>query len=119
MSCFKLDVLFPCVIRLCASEPLWKNKDLKISGQEKNRDRLDKLEGNDIDLKVCEIDEEIVLFEEEENVEMLVHKTLKEHLGFWKESGASQFALSLIEHGYRLPLKANRGIMRRKITSLI
>ena len=60
--------------------------------------RLDRLEGavpvGDAEEDVC------LLFDEEIGVEAMVHRTLKDNVAFWHESGASQFAVSAIENGY-------------------
>ena len=58
--------------------------------------RLDKLEG-----KLEEDDSEVCLmFEEEAEIESKVHDTLRRHLDFWRESGASDFAVSVVLNGY-------------------
>ena len=63
---------------------------------DKSEERLDKLEG-----KLVEEDDEVCLmFEEDREVEEKVHNTLRMHLDFWKESGASEFAVSVIMNGY-------------------
>ena len=60
--------------------------------------RLDRLEGV---VPVGEAGEDVCLmFDEEVGVEALVHRTLRDNLAFWRETGASSFALSVIEHGY-------------------
>ena len=41
-----------------------------------------------------------LMFEEEEDLENKVHDTLARHASFWRESGASNFAVSVIENGY-------------------
>ena len=41
-----------------------------------------------------------LMFEEEEDVENKVHDTLWRHAKFWRESGASNFAVSMVENGY-------------------
>ena len=40
------------------------------------------------------------IFEEDSDVESKVHCTLKEHYDFWVQTGASQFALSVVRNGY-------------------
>ena len=63
---------------------------------DKSEERLDKLEG-----KLLEEDDEVCLmFEEDSEVEDKVHNTLRKHIGFWRESGASEFAVSVILNGY-------------------
>ena len=67
-------------------------------GLAKAEARLDCLEGvvpvGDMEEDVC------LLFDKEIGVEALVHRTLKDNIAFWHKSGASQFALSVIENGY-------------------
>ena len=41
-----------------------------------------------------------LIFEEEEGLEDKIHDTLRRHVSFWKESGASNFAISVVENGY-------------------
>ena len=41
-----------------------------------------------------------LMFEEEEDLENKVHDTLARHASFWRESGASSFAVSVVENGY-------------------
>ena len=41
-----------------------------------------------------------MIFEEEEDLENKVHDTLARHASFWRESGASSFAVSVVENGY-------------------
>ena len=63
---------------------------------EKAEKKLDKLEGT-----IAEGDEDVCLiFEEEEDLESKVHDTLERHASFWRESGASSFAVSVVENGY-------------------
>ena len=63
---------------------------------DQSEERLDKLEG-----KLMEDEDEICLmFEEDDKVEDKVHDTLRKHIGFWRESGASDFAVSVILNGY-------------------
>ena len=50
---------------------------------------------------IAEDKEDICLmFEEEEGLENKIHDTLGRHVRFWKESGASSFAISVVENGY-------------------
>ena len=44
--------------------------------------------------------DEICMFEEEEGIELKVKDTLRSHISFWESSGASKFALSVIQNGY-------------------
>ena len=63
---------------------------------DQSEERLDKLEG-----KLIENEDEICLmFEEDDKVEDKVHDTLRKHIDFWRESGASDFAVSVILNGY-------------------
>ena len=63
---------------------------------DQSEERLDKLEG-----KLMEEDNEVCLmFEEDDKVEDKVHNTLRKHIGFWRESGVSEFAVSVILNGY-------------------
>ena len=73
------------------------NKDLEDKVVfDQSEERLDKLEG-----KLMEDEEEICLmFEEDDKVEDKVHDTLRKHIDFWRESGASDFAVSVILNGY-------------------
>ena len=41
-----------------------------------------------------------LMFEEEEDLENKVHDTLARHASFWRESRASNFAVSVVENGY-------------------
>ena len=41
-----------------------------------------------------------MMFEEDEDLENKVHDTLARHASFWRESGASNFAVSVVENGY-------------------
>ena len=41
-----------------------------------------------------------LMFEEEEDLENKVHDILARHASFWRESGASSFAISVVENGY-------------------
>ena len=41
-----------------------------------------------------------LMFEEDEDLENKVHDTLARHASFWRESGASNFAVSVVENGY-------------------
>ena len=45
-------------------------------------------------------DDVCLMFDEEVGIDALVHRTLKDNLAFWRETGASSFAISVIEHGY-------------------
>ena len=50
---------------------------------------------------IAEGNEDVCLmFEEEEGLESKIHDTLRRHVRFWKESGASSFAISVVENGY-------------------
>ena len=60
--------------------------------------KLNDLEGS---VSLGDVEDEVSwLFDEEVGVESKVHRTLKDNVAFWHESGASQFALSGIENGY-------------------
>ena len=41
-----------------------------------------------------------LMFEEDEDLENKVHDTLARHASFWRESGASNFAVSVVENRY-------------------
>ena len=58
--------------------------------------KLDKLKG------FISRDEEDVclIFEEDGELEFKVHDTLKRHAGYWRETIASSFAISVVENGY-------------------
>ena len=47
----------------------------------------------------------VELFEEEGDIEKKVCTTLRDHLDFWKVTGASKFMISVIENGYRPKLR--------------
>ena len=65
--------------------------------------RLDRLEG-----KLVEEETEVCLiFEEDARIEEKVHDTLRKHVGFWRESGASDFAVSVILNGYVPQMQRN------------
>ena len=50
---------------------------------------------------IAEDNEDVCLmFEEEEDLEDKIHDTLARHASFWRESGASSFAISVVENGY-------------------
>ena len=72
------------------------NKDLeekKVFDQAE--ERLDKLEG-----RLVEKEPEVCLMhEEDEKIEGKVHDTLRKHVRFWQESGASDFVVSVILNG--------------------
>ena len=61
--------------------------------------KLDRLEGG---LKAAEVDsaDHVVMFDDDSEAEFKVKSTLKEHYAFWEESGASEFAKSVIRNGY-------------------
>ena len=65
---------------------------------EKVEEYLDKLEG------AIELEEKggdiVEIFEDEAGIEGKIHDTLFWHLDFWKETGASDFALSVVKNGY-------------------
>ena len=63
---------------------------------EEAEEKLDKLEGIIAEDK----DDVCLMFEEEEDIESKVHDTLARHAKFWRESGASNFAVSVVENGY-------------------
>ena len=72
------------------------NKDLEDKVVfDRSEERLDELEG-----KLEEEEEVCLMFEEDDKVEDKVHDTLRNHVGFWRQSGASDFAVSVIENGY-------------------
>ena len=60
--------------------------------------RLDEIEGvvslDDKEGDIC------WMYDEELGIEAKVHRTLRDNVLFWQESGASQFTLSVIENGY-------------------
>ena len=71
------------------------NVDEKLVVDEAEK-KLDELEG-----VITEEGEDVCLiFEEEEDLENKVHDTLARHASFWRESGASSFAVSVVENGY-------------------
>ena len=78
--------------------------------------RLDRLKGvvslDDKDGDIC------WMYDEEVGIEAKVHRTLRDNVLFWQESGASQFALSIIEIGYIPKLSEDIDFTRRKTTNL-
>ena len=60
--------------------------------------RLDRLEGS-LELTLGQ-GEVVLMFDEEIGMDDKVHRTLRDHYDFWKESGASDFACSVIRNGY-------------------
>jgi hypothetical protein len=60
--------------------------------------KLDKLEGV-VSLSQSK-EEEVVIFEDDIDAEMEVTSTLRSHYDFWVESGASEFAKSVVRNGY-------------------
>ena len=80
------------------------NKDLEEKkGFDQAEERLDKLEG-----KLVEGEPEVcVMHEEDEKIEGKIHDTLRKHVRFWQESGASDFAVSVILSGYIPQLQCN------------
>ena len=82
-----------------SSEILYKpvkiNNEEKLVVDEAER-KLDKLEGF-----IGRDEEEICLiFEEDGELEFKVHNTLKRHAEYWRETGASSFAISVVENSY-------------------
>ena len=71
------------------------NVDEKLVVDEAEK-RLDELEGVIVEEKedVC------LIFEEEEDLDNKVHDTLARHARFWRDSGATDFAVSVVENGY-------------------
>ena len=58
--------------------------------------RLDKLEG-----AIVEENEDVFqIFKEEKDLDNKVHDTLARHARFWRNSGATDFAVSVVENGY-------------------
>ena len=58
--------------------------------------KMDKLEG-----AIRAEDEDVCLiYQDDTEIEGKVHDTLWRHASFWKETGASEFAISVIENGY-------------------
>ena len=56
--------------------------------------KLDKLEGEIVE----DSDDVCLIFEED--LQSKVHDTLARHASFWRESSASDFAISIVENGY-------------------
>ena len=58
--------------------------------------KMDKLEG-----AIRAEDEDVCLiYQDDADIEGKVHDTLWRHASYWKETGASEFAISVIENGY-------------------
>lgn len=72
-----------------------KQSDMKVF--ESDEQKLDRLEK--VTLTLAE-DDLIVMFDEEKGIEDKVVDTLRTHLGYWVETGASAFAQSIIRQGY-------------------
>ena len=72
----------------------------KEGNRSKDEARLDKFE------LPSEVEEEegdvIEIFEEEVDAKMKLVTTLKEHVEYWEEMGASKFSLSVIKDGYKM-----------------
>ena len=64
----------------------------------KAKARLDKLEGA---ISLDGTEEDVCwMYDEEVGIEARVHRTLRDNVAFWQQTGASQFALSVIRNGY-------------------
>ena len=48
-----------------------------------------------------------LMYEEDDRIEEKVHDTLRRHVDFWYESGASDFAVSVILNGYVPQMQRN------------
>ena len=64
---------------------------------ESAEEKLGRLEG---EFKLDDGGDVVEMFEEEVGIDYKVYNTLREHCTFWKETGASSFAVSVIENGY-------------------
>ena len=53
------------------------------------------------ELEVC------LMYEEDDRIEEKVHDTLRKHVEFWRESGASDFAVLVILNGYVPQMQSN------------
>ena len=75
-------------------------------------DKLEQLEGR----LVAEAHEDVEVVEliAEEDLEMQVHGTLREHYGAWVEAGAGSFVLGVIREGFRLNLCEEPGMYEEK-----
>ena len=91
---FKLDM----PVKNVAKEAIKNTLLLEFDSEESKLDRLEKV------TVTCDEGNEVLIYEEEQGVELLVYGTLKRHLGFWEESGASTFAKSVIRDGFKLNL---------------
>ena len=65
--------------------------------------RLDSLEGSLVEKET----ERCLMYEEDDRIEEKVHDTLRKHVDFWRESGASDFAVSVILNGYVPQMQRN------------
>ena len=86
---------------------LCKDDFISISPDDTNKDieekivfdqaeeRLNSLEGSLVEeeTEIC------LMYEEDDRIEEKVHDTLRKHVEFWHESGASDFAVSVILNG--------------------
>ena len=86
------------------------NNESEINVREKlafesAEEKLDRLEGRLVEEEtdVC------LMYKEDAKVEEKVHNTLREHVRFWKETGASDFAVSVICNGYVPQMRRNPG----------
>ena len=73
-------------------------KHFALKDFESDAKRLDVLEK--VTVALDKDDDLIVMYDEEEGIEDKVVDTLRNHLGYWEETGASAFACSIISQGY-------------------
>ena len=58
--------------------------------------KMDKLEG----AIGTEEEDVCLIYQDDVDLESKVHDTMWRHVGFWKETRASEFAISIVENGY-------------------
>ena len=84
-------------------DPIKKQLLVEFESEEDKLDRIEK-----VSVAKVEVDE-VVMYEEEEGIELKVLGTLERHIDFWEESGASSFAKSVIRQGYMPSLEQATG----------
>ena len=74
---------------------------MKYKQSKTAEEKLMHLEKSKVSLEsLSKEDDAVLMFEEDTEIESKVRGTLRSNLGFWEQSGASDFALSVISKGY-------------------
>ena len=82
-------------------------RELKVSSKEEDEEWLSKYEKVP---GVKEEEEEVIeIFSEDSNAKMKLTTTLKDHVKYWEEMGASAFSLSVIKEGYKMTFEGLEG----------